>query len=50
MLTKNKDTQNIYEESFIRNIGVISIKEQETLKNAHVTVIGAGGVGGITLI
>lgn len=50
MLTKNKDTQKMYEESFTRNIGVISVEEQEKLKNARVTVVGAGGVGGITLI
>lgn len=40
----------IYEESFTRNMGVISIEEQEKLKHARVTVVGAGGVGGITLI
>ncbi|PFD39282.1 molybdopterin biosynthesis protein MoeB [Bacillus cereus] len=50
MLTKNNDMQNIYEESFTRNIGVISVEEQERLKNSRVTVVGAGGVGGITLI
>ncbi|HEQ3529298.1 TPA: ThiF family adenylyltransferase, partial [Bacillus cereus] len=50
MFTENLHTQNIYEESFTRNIGVISIEEQEKLKNARVTVVGAGGVGGITLI
>ncbi|MGE7874125.1 HesA/MoeB/ThiF family protein [Bacillus paramycoides] len=50
MLTKNNDMQNIYEESFTRNIGVISVEEQEKLKNSRVTVVGAGGVGGITLI
>ncbi|PES09220.1 HesA/MoeB/ThiF family protein [Bacillus cereus] len=50
MLTKNNDMQNIYEESFTRNIGVISVAEQEKLKNSRVTVVGAGGVGGITLI
>ncbi|MED3127065.1 HesA/MoeB/ThiF family protein [Bacillus wiedmannii] len=50
MFTENLNTQNIYEESFTRNIGVISIEEQKKLKNARVTVVGAGGVGGITLI
>ncbi|PEN96679.1 molybdopterin biosynthesis protein MoeB [Bacillus cereus] len=50
MLTGNLHTKNIYEEIFTRNIGVISIEEQEKLKNARVTVVGAGGVGGITLI
>ncbi|WP_371399526.1 HesA/MoeB/ThiF family protein [Bacillus toyonensis] len=50
LFTENLNTQNIYEESFTRNIGVISIEEQKKLKNARVTVVGAGGVGGITLI
>ncbi len=37
-------------EIFMRNYGVISHDEQEKLAQAKVTVIGAGGVGGITLI
>nr|WP_295970135.1 ThiF family adenylyltransferase [uncultured Bacillus sp.] len=43
-------TVNLYQESFTRNIGVISQEEQEKLRQAYVTVVGAGGVGGITLI
>ncbi|TCP63732.1 HesA/MoeB/ThiF family protein [Baia soyae] len=43
-------TQNLYEASFVRNLGVISKEEQEKLRNGRVTVVGAGGVGGITLI
>lgn len=50
LFTENLNKRNIYEESFTRNIGVISIEEQKKLKNARVTVVGAGGVGGITLI
>ncbi|PFT75573.1 molybdopterin biosynthesis protein MoeB, partial [Bacillus thuringiensis] len=50
MFTGNVNKQYIYEESFTRNRGVISIEEQEKLKHARVTVVGAGGVGGITLI
>lgn len=42
--------QNLYEQSFIRNLGIISTEEQEKLKHGRVTVVGAGGVGGITLI
>jgi molybdopterin/thiamine biosynthesis adenylyltransferase len=40
----------LYEASFQRNFGVISREEQEKLRKARVTVVGAGGVGGITLI
>lgn len=39
---------SIYKESFTRNIGVITTEEQEKLRGARVTVVGAGGVGGIT--
>lgn len=39
---------SIYEASFTRNIGVITPEEQEKLRGARVTVVGAGGVGGIT--
>ncbi len=42
--------QNIEQEIYARNYGVITQEEQDKLKNAKVTVIGAGGVGGITLI
>lgn len=35
---------------FMRNYGVITSAEQEKLAQAKVTVVGAGGVGGITLI
>lgn len=42
--------QDLYQDSFQRNFGVISRDEQEKLRNAQVTVVGAGGVGGITLI
>ncbi len=42
--------KDLYMDSFTRNIGVITEAEQEKLRNAHVTVVGAGGVGGITLI
>ncbi len=37
-------------EIYIRNYGVVTHEEQQKLSNAKVTVIGAGGVGGITLI
>lgn len=41
--------QNV-ENIFLRNYGVISHEEQQKLTNARVTVVGAGGVGGMTLI
>lgn len=46
----NTAMTDLYKDSFTRNIGVISEEEQEKLRNARVTVVGAGGVGGITLI
>lgn len=41
---------DIVNEIFIRNYGVLNKEEQEKLSKARVTVVGAGGVGGITLI
>ncbi|KAB8028062.1 HesA/MoeB/ThiF family protein [Fluviispira multicolorata] len=35
---------------FMRNIGVITEQEQQKLANSKVTVVGAGGVGGIALV
>lgn len=43
-------TKSLYEASFTRNFGVISHEEQARLNKARVTVVGAGGVGGIALI
>ncbi len=42
--------QSIENEIFMRNIGVVTEKEQKSLAKVKVTVIGAGGVGGVTLI
>ena len=42
--------QNVEKEIYARNYGVITHEEQNKIKSAKVTVIGAGGVGGITLI
>ncbi|KEI35736.1 ThiF family protein [Francisella sp. W12-1067] len=42
--------ENIEKQIYARNIGVITDHEQAKLKNSKITVIGAGGVGGITLI
>ena len=40
----------IYEEIFERNYGVLTLEEQESLRNARVTIVGVGGVGGIAAI
>lgn len=42
--------ENLTKDIFIRNYGVLTHQEQNTLTQSKVTVIGAGGVGGITLI
>jgi sulfur-carrier protein adenylyltransferase/sulfurtransferase len=39
-----------YEKIYTRNYGVLTQEEQQRLKKACVTVVGAGGVGGITLL
>ncbi|HEX7662339.1 MAG TPA: ThiF family adenylyltransferase [Pseudonocardiaceae bacterium] len=44
------EVSSLYEASFVRNIGVFSKEEQERLRQGRVTVVGCGGVGGITLI
>jgi len=41
---------SLYNQLFSRNYGVIDSDEQKKLLNAKVTVVGAGGVGSITLI
>lgn len=38
-----------YEQSFSRNIGVVTKKEQETIKNTTVAIAGLGGIGGVTV-
>lgn len=39
-----------YEEAFLRNLGLISRREQEVLRNSCVAIPGMGGVGGIHLM
>ncbi len=43
-------THEKYEKVYARNYGVFTQQEQTQLKNARVAIVGAGGVGGITLI
>ena len=50
LIKERKIMQNIEQEIYARNYGVVSHEEQNKLKQAKVTVVGAGGVGGITLI
>ena len=38
-----------YEKSFSRNIGVVTKKEQEKIKNTTVAIAGLGGIGGVTV-
>ncbi len=40
----------VYNQIYTRNYGVLTKEEQSRLKNGRVTVVGAGGVGGITLL
>jgi len=39
-----------YEDVFQRNYGIFSEEEQERIRQAHVTVIGCGGIGGTVAI
>ncbi|MCB0391961.1 MAG: ThiF family adenylyltransferase [Bdellovibrionales bacterium] len=39
-----------YQQSFSRNIGVITSDEQTKLKNAHIAIAGLGGIGGMTFL
>ena len=39
-----------YNDAFSRNLGLISEKEQQTLRNSRVAIAGMGGVGGIHLL
>ncbi len=44
------DADAYYKQAFQRNIGLVSEKEQEKLRNSTVAIVGAGGVGGFHLI
>lgn len=43
-------SENMEKNIYARNYGVVTHEEQNKIKNTKITVIGAGGVGGITLI
>lgn len=40
----------VYREAFGRNIGLVSVEEQEILRRSHVAIAGMGGAGGIHLV
>jgi len=40
----------LYEELFERNYGIFSGEEQERIQNAHVSIVGTGGIGGVVAI
>jgi molybdopterin/thiamine biosynthesis adenylyltransferase len=39
-----------YEEAFVRNRGLITLEEQQRLRNCRVAIAGMGGIGGINLM
>ncbi len=39
-----------YREAFMRNLGLVDLKEQDRLRKSHVAVVGLGGVGGVDLV
>jgi len=39
-----------YAGAFVRHRGLISVQEQEVLRNSRVSIVGMGGVGGVDLI
>ena len=39
-----------YHEAFSRNIGLVTLEEQERLRRSHVAIAGMGGMGGVHLI
>jgi pimeloyl-ACP methyl ester carboxylesterase/molybdopterin/thiamine biosynthesis adenylyltransferase len=43
-------TDETYEQSFSRNIGILTREEQETLSRSTVAIAGLGGIGGNTLV
>jgi len=42
--------EEYYQKAFSRNIGLLTVEEQEKLKHSRVAIPGMGGVGGIHLI
>ena len=45
-----KQSEWTYARAFVRHRGLISIQEQEVLRNSRVSIVGMGGVGGVDLI
>lgn len=44
--SRSIEDNSVYNESFSRNLGILTVKEQERLAKAVVLVVGAGGIGG----
>ena len=42
--------ESVYEQSFSRNLGILSRAEQERLRKSSVAIAGLGGIGGSTMI
>lgn len=40
----------LYDDAFSRNLGLVTQTEQDRLKNAHIAIVGMGGVGGSHLL
>jgi molybdopterin/thiamine biosynthesis adenylyltransferase len=43
-------SENYYEDAFVRNLGVVTKDQQQQLRDAHVAVVGLGGLGGRHLL
>ena len=45
-----QDPASVYDQSFQRNIGILSAEEQQRLRSATVAVAGLGGIGGNVVV
>lgn len=42
----DEEAQNYFQEAFSRNIGIVTLKEQEKFRSSTIAIAGLGGVGG----